>query len=318
MRTLTLILLLLSYCSISNAQVVSLNPATAGPNDQVTITFDAAAGNAQLKGASKIYIHHGVVTDKTDGTDWKYVKGNWGKDDGVGEMTKVSGETDKWEISFTPSVREYFAVPSGTNIFRLSMVFRSADGEVKGTAASGEYPWGTVTGTGDFYLNLNMGNYISFSQPTSHASYKNKNEKLTISGSASANVSQMELFIDNGNGYESKASVSSGTTISYDYTVSQTEVLKLKLTGTINGENFETEYEHNVVVVETGKTAALPNGVLPGINYNKTDETKATLVLQAPNKGFAFVVGDFTNWQLLNNYKMYQTPDNEYFWLEVN
>ena len=123
-------------------QIVSLDPSTGGAEDEVKLVFDASLGNGELKGASKVYMHHGVVTNAEDGTDWKYVKGNWGKDDGVGEMTKVSGEDDKWEITFSPSVRDYFDVPANENIFRITAVFRSADGNVKGTISPGEYSWG--------------------------------------------------------------------------------------------------------------------------------------------------------------------------------
>src|SRR5699024_1690315 len=37
----------------------------------------------------------------------------------------------------------------------------------------------------------------------------------------------------------------------------------------------------------------------------------------APGKAFAYVVGDFTNWKVLDNYQMKVTPDGELFWLEV-
>src|SRR5690606_37419450 len=105
-------------------------------------------------GASKVYMHHGVVTDIPDGTAWKYVKGNWGLDNGVGEMEKVAGENDKWQITFSPNIRSYFAVPAGENIFRIACVFRSADGTKKGTISAGEYGWGTVTSNLDMYINL--------------------------------------------------------------------------------------------------------------------------------------------------------------------
>jgi 1,4-alpha-glucan branching enzyme len=63
--------------------------------------------------------------------------------------------------------------------------------------------------------------------------------------------------------------------------------------------------------------AALPAGLRNGINYHPTDPTKATLVLLAPKKEFVYVVGDFNNWQVNNAYQMNQTPDGEYFWLEL-
>ncbi|MBI1182732.1 DUF4961 domain-containing protein [bacterium] len=312
------IVLLLSLLSFQlSAQIVSLNPATAGPDDAVTLVFDAAAGNAELQGAEKVYVHHGVVTDKADGTSWQYVKGNWGKDDGVGQMTKVAGEDNKWQISFTPSIREYFGVPAGTNIFRISCVFRSADGSAKATISQGTYGWGSVSANGDIFINLNVGNFISFSSPTTSMAYFNANDKASLSAVASAEVSDMKLWLDDGSGKKMLTSVSSGKTISYDYTVTKTALLAISVTATINGESLSIAKDYNVVVKTPGKKADLPAGVRAGINYDKTDETKATLVLQAPEKSFAYVVGDFTNWQVLDAYQMNQTTDGEYFWLEI-
>ena len=77
--------------------------------------------------------HCGVVYSGPTGTDWNNVIGNWGADDGVGEMSPVAGETDKWEITFSPTIRGYFGVDAGQNIYRISAVFRSADGSVKGS-----------------------------------------------------------------------------------------------------------------------------------------------------------------------------------------
>ncbi|MEZ4985330.1 MAG: hypothetical protein R2795_09890 [Saprospiraceae bacterium] len=113
------------------AQYVVLTPASAGAEDAATLIFDASEGNGELAGASKVYMHHGVVTDSPTGTAWQYVVGNWGQDDGVGEMTPVAGQPDKWQLTFSPSIREYFGVPEGVNIFRISGVFRSADGSTK-------------------------------------------------------------------------------------------------------------------------------------------------------------------------------------------
>ncbi|MFY0674090.1 MAG: DUF4961 domain-containing protein [Bacteroidia bacterium] len=320
MKNIYLILLLITTFSLSKAQIVSLNPATGGAEDEITLTFDAAAGNGELAGASKVYIHHGVVTDAPDGTAWSYVIGNWGQDDGEGEMTKVSGETDKWEIKMTPSVRGYFGVPSGTNIFRISCVFRSADGNTKGTISSGEYGWGEVTASGDFYINLDMDNFISFSSPTNDVSYVDAGDHVDFGATASADVTEMKLFLDvnDGSGYKEMTSVSSGKAISYSYKAPKTQLVKCKVTGTISGEDLEIETNHNIVVKGNTKKAALPSGVIAGINYHDNDNSKATLVLQAPGKEFAYVVGDFTNWAVLDDYQMNQTPDGEYLWLEID
>lgn len=135
----------------SQAQIVTLDPSNAGPDDAVTLTFDASEGNAELEGFTKVYMHHGVVTTSPTGTTWSNVIGNWVADDGIGQMTAVEGQPNKWQITFSPSIRTYFGVTAGTDIFRICGVFRSADGTVKGTIANGDYGWGSVTNGGDFF-----------------------------------------------------------------------------------------------------------------------------------------------------------------------
>jgi 1,4-alpha-glucan branching enzyme len=48
----------------------------------------------------------------------------------------------------------------------------------------------------------------------------------------------------------------------------------------------------------------LPAGLVDGINYNTTDATKATLVVDAPYKDFVYVAGSFNNWQPTAAYAM--------------
>jgi len=69
-------------------------------------------------------------------------------------------------------------------------------------------------------------------------------------------------------------------------------------------------------VAQTSPVEALPSGVRPGINYHE-DDTKVTLVLQAPGKDFAFVAGDFNSWSPDDTFLMNQTPDGEYFWFTL-
>ena len=101
-RNFTLSLLLFFTCIGVSAQIVTLEPSTASGDDEIKIIFDATQGDGGLVGATKVYMHGGVVIDAPDGTAWTNVVGNWGMDDGVGLMTKVSGEDNKWEITLNP------------------------------------------------------------------------------------------------------------------------------------------------------------------------------------------------------------------------
>ncbi len=295
---------------------ISITPASGGQDDQVTITFDASLGNKELKGASSIYMHHGAVTDNLGGTAWKYVKGNWGKDDGIGKMTKVAGSTDKWQITLTPSVKAYFGTGSET-IYRIAGVFRSADGNVKGTIAPGQFSWGTVAANGDNYINLKVDNYILLTQPVASSTVINQGDKVNIAGEASSSVTDMKLWIDDGTGYVVKSQVSAGTLISFEYIPTSSKSIKIKLTALLNGQNLEVLKDYNITIKKPSTIAALPPGVKQGVNYS-SDPTTATLVLLAPKKQLVHVVGDFNNWSIDDQYQMNQTPDDEYFWVTLN
>lgn len=118
---------LLAGASVANAQY------------DLTVTYDATQGVSALGGATKVYMHSGGndVTGPLDGSTWSYVVGNWGQDDGVGEMTSVG--TDLWAITIDPL--QYYSqaangpVP-GTSIQRIGMVFRNDVGNASGKDAN--------------------------------------------------------------------------------------------------------------------------------------------------------------------------------------
>ena len=312
------LLLLLNVLSVGIfAQFITLTPAGAGGDDSVVLTFDATQGNGELVGASKVYMHHVVVTSSPTGTAWQHVIGNWGQDDGIGEMTPVAGQANKWQLAFTPSVRAYFNVPAGENIFRISGVFRSADGSTKGTIAPGSYGWGTSADNLDLYVNLNNANYLQINAPLTDESFVFQGQPITISATASSPVTSMKIWIDAGSGFVQRAAVTSGTTIQNAYFPAASGNISIKFTATINGEDLEIVRQHSIVILPTSVIQPLPAGVQAGINYNAADPTRATLVLQAPGKAIAYVVGDFNNWTTQAAYQMKKTPDGEFFWLEL-
>ena len=317
MRHMSLLLVYLLFFSFVNAQI-TLTPTGAGPDDSATIIFDASLGNKELLGETKIYMHHGVVTDKVDGTSWKYVKGNWGLDDGVGLMTKVPGEANKWQITFNPNIRAYFGVPAGENIFRISCVFRNAAGTAKGTLAPGQYGWGTVANNQDIYINLNSDNFININNPSGSEGFLDQGQPLNIQAEASSDVTKMTLWLDEGSGYVERNSVTSGRIINFAYVPNSSINLGIKVTATMNGSEAEVAKSYNIIIKKQTETADLPIGMKQGVNYNETDPTKVTLVFLAPFKDFVYAVGDFSNWQIKEENQMKRTPDGKYYWLELS
>lgn len=301
--------------TLTQAQIVTISPASATGDDDITIVYDASQGTGGLIGASKVYMHSGIVTDSPSGTDWQNVVGNWGNDDGVGLMTKVDGADDLWEISIGKP-RDYYSVDANTSIFRLSMVFRNADGSAEGKGTPGSFTGGNVASNGDIYINLVVDNYVQITAPTQETFFLEESESINISAQASSSVSAMAILIDEGNGFEEKQSVTSGTAIDFDFTPSASFQGSLKVTATINGEEVADEQDFNINITSETEVLALPNGLKKGINYHD-DQAKATLVLEAPGKDFVYVVGDFTDWEVNSEYLMNKTPDGELFWLEL-
>ncbi|WP_420385769.1 alpha-amylase family glycosyl hydrolase [Roseivirga sp.] len=301
--------------SLASAQIVTIDPASATGDDEITIYYDASQGTGGLVGATKVYMHSGVVTDSPSGTDWQNVIGNWGADDGVGLMTKVDGEDDLWEITIGKP-RDYYGVSANTPIFRLSMVFRNADGSAEGKGTPGNFSGGFVASNGDIYIDLVVDNFVTIQQPTEETIFLGNGETINISAQASSSVTAMSILIDEGNGFVEKQSVTSGTTINFEFDPAQSFNGSLKVTATINGEEVSDEQSLNVVLTGETQVLALPAGLKKGINYH-TDQTKVSLVLEAPGKEFVFVVGDFTNWEVDANYLMNKTPDGELFWIEI-
>ena len=287
---------------VSQGQTVTLSPANPTAEQTVTLTFDATG--TSLAGESKLYFHSGVVTTNTTtpgGGDWKFVKGNWGKDDGTGQMSAVSGQSNKWQISLSPTLRQYYGVPDGTNIFWLAMVFRNASGSKQTTP--------------DIFIKLAAVPYVSITSPASPEVFYPVGGSITVSGSASAEASSLELLIDEGSGYVTKASASNASTISTSYTPSTTSI-SIKIKAIINSNPVESIATYTLNTRPAIIEEALPAGVKDGINYS-ADPTKVTLVVLAPEKEFVYAVGDFNNWQLNDNYFMKKTPDGKRFWIEI-
>jgi len=283
------------------AQIVSLQPATPKQDQEVTIIYDASQGTQGLVGASSVYMHAGVVTSGYGGTSWENVVGNWGKDDGIGKMEKVAGSTDKWQIKITP--KTYFKTPDTKQIFRLAMVFRSADGSKEGKA----------DGNQDIFMNIDAGFALFFANLGSQSTdFTPTNKAYKIRVEATKATTNFTLFIDN----EQVKTQANSNFLEYETTFAEAGTKKIKVVGVFESETKELSYD--LTVINTAQTAELPAGVQDGINYDKNDPTTATLVLFAPKKEFVFVIGDFNDWKGDANSLMKKTPDGNRFWLKLS
>jgi len=148
MRTLTCLIFLLLLFKTGISQVITSNPTLPTDNQLVTITFDATKGTAGLKDyTGDVYAHIGVITDKSSsGSDWKYVVAGWGINVPKAKLTRTGA--NQYQLSITPDIRQYFAVPAGEVIQKIAMVFRS------GVTVNGSYLEGKDTGGKDIYQEV--------------------------------------------------------------------------------------------------------------------------------------------------------------------
>ena len=158
-----------NYSYTVNTGNVTVNPSFPNDNQIVTLTLNAT-GTA-LAGATKIYLHAGVAIDQAHLTDFNYTVGNWGQDDGIGEMTNISGNT--WQIVLNSGIRQYFSVPEDKDIFALNFLFRNASGNQK------------LDNNGQNYFNaVDPGNYFTITNPVEPVYFGQTGSTLYMSASA--------------------------------------------------------------------------------------------------------------------------------------
>ncbi|MFC6876372.1 alpha-amylase family glycosyl hydrolase [Flavobacterium myungsuense] len=73
----------------------------------------------------------------------------------------------------------------------------------------------------------------------------------------------------------------------------------------------------SVIINATPELENQPLNTEDGVNYS-SDDTKVTLVLNAPLKDFVYIAGSFNNWNPTANYLMKKDPVTGKFWITIN
>ena len=153
---------------------ITVTPTFPTVDDNVTINYDAAQGNAALVGAMPIYTHTGVVTNASTSTsDWKYTKYPWTTNAADNVLAALG--SNKHSISY--NIRSFYGIPaSGVTVKQLAMVFRNASGSLVGkTAANGDILYDVWDGTTFVSkittpsvpnITVNIGDAVSFQGET--------------------------------------------------------------------------------------------------------------------------------------------------------
>ncbi len=294
MKKITLLFLFITSLSFSQ---VTITPNPFEIDQSITISIDASSNASDCNGLNnpnKVYLHSGVGTEANPwGTS---VVGNWGEDDGIGEMT-FNSSNNRWEITFVPKTYYGLTDTQADAVTNMGMVFRNETGsqELKDNGCKD-----FIFNVGSFQLTVNS--------PTNSTTVLNSGESLSINASTSLTAN----FSLRANG--SVIDQQSGIT-SYKFSPTVTQNTTYILEATNNGETKSSTFQ--VIVKPTVTEASLPSGMKDGINLNPSDNTKATLVFYAPGKEFVHVIGSFNNWQINNSYLLKKDSAKNRFWIEL-
>ncbi len=301
-KTTFLILALAAWGLTSVAQVIVTDPVFPVSSGPVVITFNADKGDMGLKDytGDDVYAHTGVITNLSSGpADWKYVIAPWGTFVPKAKLTRVSANV--YTLSITPSIREFYGVPAGEQILRMSFVFRNSalTGTITGRDVGGADIFYNVSEAAAFELLL--------SQPDKYTSLADPGEQIPVL--ASASVSDSIILLQNG----VRLKKVTETSLSHTVTASGTGLFKLLVRAWHNNV-LKADSAYYFIRTAT-VTQAVPAGLKPGVNI--TGDNSATFLLYAPYKSSVFVMGDFNNWVHSSEGFMKRSPDGEWYWLAV-
>lgn len=296
--SVSLLIILIAF-DIAKAQLIITTPAFPTDNKPVTIIFNADQGDKGLMGyTGDVYAHTGVITDKsTSGSDWKYVKAAWETNLPECKLTRIAA--DKYQITFEPSIREYYGVPASEKILQMAFVFRSYD----------RTRTGRDTGGKDIFTNVyEEGLTVSFTQPEGFPKIISLFDTLIVEVKANQSDS-VAIYQNNILIAKDSGTCLTDTIIGTDYGKYWIRAVAINDTGSVADSFY-------YVVRKPAEIIDLPAGIRDGINY--IDTTTVVLSLFAPYKKFVYVIGDFNEWEVDSNYQMYQTPDGKRYWIEIN
>nr|WP_322623067.1 alpha-amylase family glycosyl hydrolase [uncultured Flavobacterium sp.] len=287
MKKITLLLLLL--VGLTGLAQVTTTPSPGIPTSAMTLNFNKA-GTPLASYTGTIYAHIGLTVD---GTPWSYVKGSWGNNSTQPALTLVSGTN--YKLDLTPDLYTYFGVPTSATITQICVVLRAASNSPQ---------------TSDIFVNVGAFQ-LSLTSPA-------ENSTTIVASGGNLNISATNTGGNASYSLTANGTVINANTATASYSYNHTNITQnthYELTVT-QGSNVIVK-DFDVIVNPGNLSQALPSGVRDGITYDATDNTKATLVLNAPGKDFVYVAGSFNGYNPSSAYAMKKDPATGKFWLQL-
>lgn len=291
------ILLLIFFSSVFSWGQVTISPPTFEIDEEITITIDINSTETDCNGFNNpgaVYMHSGAGDDAN--AFGFSVIGNWGQDDGVGEMTSMGGGL--YSITITPSTYYNLTAQESADVTRLGLVFRNEDG-------SQEFK---DNGCSDFFVPV--GSFqIFLDSSVEQQQIVNPGANINISATASLSAN-FELFA-NGVSVDNSQS---GTSFSTTYQINDNTFFELVATEPNSNDTKSVNF--SALVAANTQNSTMPANLVDGINY--IDDNTAVLVLYAPGKDYVYVAGSWNNYQPQQNDAMRRDTSANRFWLQID
>jgi hypothetical protein len=299
------------WCCGASAQELVETPSFPTDTGTVTITVDCTLGNQGLLNytpTTDVYVHTGVITNlSTSQSDWRYVAFNQNFNLPNAALAATYLGNNKYSFTIN-NIRSYYGVPAGETILKIAILFRSGDGSLVQRNADAS----------DMYVGVYSAALAGkFSAPPMQPTYAPIPQTLNVVKGGTLPVTYIA------NESASLQLSLNGTQVATATAASVSKTLSITTTGNQQviaaGTDGATSIADTLNFFVSGATnvAALPAGAKEGINYFAGD-TSALLVVYAPLKHKIVVVGDFSNWTQQTAYQMNETPDSNYYWLQIN
>jgi len=158
-------------------QIVYTEPALPTADASVIVYFNSV-GTPFEDYTGSIYTHTGITVN---GNQWQHVIGSWGNNTNQPQLTMVSANLYKLEM--TPTIRAFYGATANENITEMCFVFRSADG-------------GTQTSPDIFIEVYEVGLNVSITFPDINPYFVDPGASIEVNVE-STQAQSISLYVDN-------------------------------------------------------------------------------------------------------------------------
>ena len=301
------------------AEVVYSDPNFATEWDSITVYFDATEGDQGLMGfTGDIWAHTGVITtNSTHPGDWKYVKTNWGQNTNDTQLIPLGNDLWKLNIGFP---HDYYGTPNSEQILQLAFVFRNHDGSESGRDVGGADIFLDLYETGVTAIVVTPFVNMSFGDPRRAPvfGFPSATIPVEIAGAAvGTELSTLILLINDSLHTQSSSDTLITELYLQNYSLGMHELTAVVL-DTAGMSDSSLFY---IMVHDQPVENQRPDNITDGITYYDAGVGTVSLSLFAPYKEFVYVIGDFNDWLVDEDYYMQKdsgSADSVHFWITLD